>query len=923
MKREAMRVCRSNHRRGVFTVLLFLTICWLPLRAETGTPRKIELAEDWKLASAAEVRAGGPEVSIVGYEDAAWHPIHRMPATVLEILQEDGVYPDLYIGKNLLEKVPQDLYLQDWWYRTSFVAPAGFSAYTLEFPGINYRAEIWLNGQRIADSTQVAGMYAAHQFDATPWIKPGLANVLAVKVTPERLIQDVNGVELADSWFDWVNWKYLGYKGEKKQPGWGISFVPDRNAGIWKPVYLRVTGSVSIDKPLVNSQLLLAESTARLTVYATLHNLSARQAGGTLRGTISRPGKPTIKLEQSVDLAPGVEREIQFMPDKFPGLTVTHPDLWWPYTMGDPSLYNLRLEFIEDGRLSDRSNTRFGIRSITQHRDEDGQFPEVGKGGNFYLQVNGRDFRARGADYTPDLLYRYDPEREANILRSVKDLGINMLRWESKISSEHIVELADEEGIPLMFGWMCCNQWEKWDQWSEEDHRVASESLRSQITMLRPHASVFIWANGSDGRAPDPVRLEYRRIESELHWQNAVADTVSSFAKDANGDHLWDGIHMEGPYSWRPPAYWFSGKYPPTRGACAEQGDNEHIPTLESLKKFIPADKLWPINDTWLMHAGAIDKTSFLANVQLALERRYGASGSVEEFVRKAQLAHYENTRAQFEAYAAGDWANHKMTLYWMLNSHWPSFYGNIIDYYLSPGGTYFGAKKGLRPLSVVFDSYATGDHSQAKIIVFNQTPGDVQGLRVRIRVYDLDGKVRDDRSLDGIAVPYNSAKQVAALPRYPASTPVFFVRCQLFDAQGMLLVENIYWQSQKDDDLGARTNDLAMDLRQESWADMTALNAMPPVEIDLRAEEVNTDKGSRITIRLHNPSQQIAFFERATISAAPDGGEILPIEYDDNYITVFPGETAEIHGVIPQGAKVGWVKLEGYNTRATAVSIK
>ena len=112
------------------------------------------------------------------------------------------------------------------------------------------------------------------------------------------------------------------------------------------------------------------------------------------------------------------------------------------------------------------------------------------------------------------------------------------------------------------------------------------------------------------------------------------------------------------------------------------------------------------------------------------MNRRYGPSTNVEDFVRKAQLAHYENTRAQFENFAATGWANHKMVRYWMLNSHWPSFYGNIIDYYLSPGGAYYGAKKGLRPLSVVFDYYASGDNSQAKIIVFNQTPGDVRGLR-------------------------------------------------------------------------------------------------------------------------------------------------------------------------------------------------
>ena len=168
----------------------------------------------------------------------------------------------------------------------------------------------------------------------------------------------------------------------------------------------------------------------------------------------------------------------EFTPEKYKELIATHPDLWWPYTMGTPALYNLQLKFEQNETLSDSARIRFGIRSITQHRDSSKQFPDMGKGGNFYLKVNGRDFLVRGADYTPDLLYRYDPQREADILRYVKDLGINFIRWESKISSEHIIELADEEGIPLMFGWMCCNQWEKWEQWSGEDHSVALQSVR-------------------------------------------------------------------------------------------------------------------------------------------------------------------------------------------------------------------------------------------------------------------------------------------------------------------------------------------------------------------------------------------------------------------------------------------------------------
>jgi exo-1,4-beta-D-glucosaminidase len=305
------------------------------------------------------------------------------------------------------------------------------------------------------------------------------------------------------------------------------------------------------------------------------------------------------------------------------------------------------------------------------------------------------------------------------------------------------------------------------------------------------------------------------------------------------------------------------------------------------------------------------------------LNQRYGPSTNVEDFVRKAQLAHYENTRAQFENVAASGWATHKMVGYWMLNSHWPSFYGNLIDYYLSPGGAYYGAKQGLRPLSVVFDYYATGDHSRAGIIVFNQTPGDVGGLRVRVRVYDLDGRVRDDRSTNGIAVPCNGATPVLTLPRYPDSSPVFFVRCQLYDDRGQLVVDKTYWQSQQDDDLGARGHDQVMTLRQDKWADMTALNTMPPVAVEMSAAQTRIGGERHVTVRLHNPTGHIAFFGRATISSAREGGEILPIEYDDNYITVFPGETAEIHGTMWKGDQPRWVRFDGCNIRATSVPIK
>jgi exo-1,4-beta-D-glucosaminidase len=914
--------------RILLPLLLLLSLCAADLPAFAAPeprPEKLELADNWKLISAEGLPAGGESISRPDYQDPDWHAIRRMPATVLEALQQDGVYSNVYYGKNLVDEVPQDLYKQDWWYRTSFNAPAGHTTYALEFPGINYRAEIWLNGHMVADSRQIVGMYSAHELDVTRWINRGGSNTLAVKVIPERALQDINGVELADSWFDWINWKYIGYQGPGKNPTNGDSFVPDRNAGIWKPVYLRVSGAVALGPAMVNTDLPLPKTdSARLTVNTSVHNYSAKPVHGVLRGTITRAGKPSIRIEEPITLAPGEDRQVSLTPDKFGQLNVTNPDLWWPYTLGEPNLYDLQLEFRQYNQVTDSAHLRFGIRTVTQYRDQDEQFPTLGTGGNFSIKVNGKDFLVRGAAYTPDLLYKYDPDRDAAILSYVKDLGLNMLRLEGKFPGEQLVESADELGIPLMFGWMCCNQWEKWGQWDQEDQQVSQDSLRSQILMLRQHPSVFIWSNGSDGRPPPPVLDNYHAILTALHWPNATVDTVSSYARDDQGQPEWDGIQMAGPYTWRPPSYWFSDRYEAARGSSAEQGDNEHIPPFASLKMFIPPDKLWPINDTWQFHAGSQTSNSTLSNIRRAVDRRYGVSSGAEEFARKAQLAHYEATRAQFEAFAADGSSNHKMTIYWMLNNHWPSFFGNLFDYYLRPGGAYYGAKKGLRPLSVVFDSYATGDHSAAKVTVVNQTPYGQANLRVRVRVYDLQGKVRDDRVADNLSVTTGGAVEAMTLPREARDSAVYFVRCELIDSTGNVVAENVYWQSQQRDDVGDPRNDSPFELRQASWADMTALNFMTRVPLDISAHRTSAQGENRVVVRLHNATKQIAFFERAEVMSTPDGDEILPIEYDDNYVTVFPGETVELKSVIRgSGTAANWVRVTGYNTAAVVVPVE
>jgi exo-1,4-beta-D-glucosaminidase len=879
------------------------------------TAGQVELQTGWKIISAQKVSVSDEAVSKPAFDTSHWHSIPKMPATVLQALQDAGVYRSLYEGMNLTQKAPTDLWKQDWWYRTTFDAPES-EVYSLIFNGINYRADVWLNGRLIADNKHTVGMYNSFEFMVSDYILPGKENVLAVKIIPERKLPGIDGVELADSWLDWINWNYIGYQDPARHID--LSFVPDRNAGVWKRVFLSTTGKVLVRNPYVVTDLPLPATTpASLTVYCDLRNAVSTPVSGTLHGEISRPGKPAITFQQRVELAGEETKEAVIAPANFTQLTLRNPDLWWPYEWGEPALYQLKLEFRVDGRLSDSSTSNFGIRKVTQHRDSDNDFPKVGTGGNFYLKVNGKDFLMRGGCYTPDLLFKDDPNRDRAMVGYSKDMGLNMLRWELKIADDTMLDRCDREGMPAMQGWMCCMQWEKWKQWDAEDHWVALASLRARINNLRQHPAAFIWANGSDGRAPDDVRAQYNQILEEMHWQNAVVDTVSNFAKDAEDHTLWDGIHMLGPYSWRPPYYWFDPQYPAAQGSCAEQGDNESIPPFESLRKFIPPDKLWPINEYWYYHAGANRGNSTLETIQKAVEQRYGKPTGAEDFCRKAQLAHYENTRAQFENFAADPWATHKMSLYWMLDSQWPSFFGHLIDYYLKPGGAYYGAKKGLRPVSLVFDYYATGDRRTAHVYLVNQTLEARRNLKARIEFLNLDGSVKFSKELPGLEIGPLARQEILSVPRIDGVSPAYFVRLRLSSSDGAPMVDNLYWQSTKDDDIGGPKNETAFILKQVSWSDFTGLDTMPKAEAGISGSVKKAGEESRATISVNNKSGHVAFFMRAEITKGPDGEEVLPVTYEDNYITLFPGEsrtlwarfrTADLENQKPH------LRLEGYN---------
>jgi exo-1,4-beta-D-glucosaminidase len=260
-----------------------------------------------------------------------------------------------------------------------------------------------------------------------------------------------------------------------------------------------------------------------------------------------------------------------------------------------------------------------------------------------------------------------------------------------------------------------------------------------------------------------------------------------------------------------------------------------------------------------------------------------------------------------------------------MMNNPWPSFFGHLFDDYLKPVGGYFGAKKGLRPINVVWDYYATGDRSQAKVYVVNQTSEARNNLKVALEFFNLDGTRQYFTQVGGFSIAANSSHEAMTVPRVPKLAPTHLVRAAVMTAAGEVLAESVYWESTTDDDLGDAKNDEQFKTNLAKWADMSALNTMPRSDLDVSAQVSDSTGQKQVTITLANPANRVAFFVRAEVTRGADGNEILPITYDDNYVTVFPHETRTIVARFDDATTgpARALRVEGYNVVKKVIPLK
>ena len=873
---------------------------------EASATPKILLRENWAIQSSADVRAAGAAVSAPGFQTRDWYRA-TVPSTVLGALVQQRVYPDPYVGMNLRsiagtsypifsnfsnDPMPPDSpFRHSWWYRTEFKLPAAYKGKTLwlGFDGINFRANVWLNGRRIASSERMAGAWRLFEFDVSAVARPGDTNALAVEVFPPQ------PHDLAITLVDWA------------------PMPPDKEMGIWRDVHITATGPVALRYPAVFSALNLpAADQAQLTVRCELRNASSRPVEGVLKGKIEN-----IEISQPVKLGVGETRVVRFSPEKFPQLKVANPRLWWPAQVGPQNLYPLDLRFDIDGRTSDSSHIRFGIRQVTS---------EVDAKGHRLFHINGKNILIRGAGYSLDMLLRSSPDRQDAQLEYVRDLNLNTLRFEGKLEDDRFYDRMDEMGILAMPGWCCCDQWEKWGTWDTEDEKISAESLRDQVRRLERHPSVFTWLYGSDNPPPPKIEKMYLQIFQESDWPNPSVSSAAN--KDTTVGP--SGVKMTGPYEYVAPIYWVTDtRFGGAHGFNTETSPGPAIPPVESLRRMLPEDHLWPIDSVWEYHAGGMSRT--LKIFTDALNKRYGAPASLEEYARKAQMQAYEGHRAMMEAFGRNKYESTGV-IQWMLNNAWPSMIWHMYDWYLRPAGSYYGVKIACEPLHV---QYSYDDRS---IVVVNSYYRPFPGLKVTAKVYNLDmtEKYSKEATLEAAS---DSSVRVFALPEIEGLSTTYFVNLSL-ESAGSLVSRNFYWLSTAPEAVdfdkapqGQPFQTIATSIPSKTFADYTALNTLPPVDLDVTAQSRTEGAQGSTTVTLRNPSRALAFAIRLKVKRAPGGGrgnrqgvaddEVLPVLWQDNYFSLLPGETRQVaatYHTSDLGRSAAVVEVEGWNVKTKQI---
>lgn len=902
------------------TIFALVAVVTMPAHATDGK----QLLTHWRLKSSTQVTPLGNVLSLPTYQTHDWYQA-TVPTSVLGALVKAGVYPDPHFDLNDL-KIPDasdnlnkrlglskysyikgvaNPFKDPYWFRTTFLVPAHQKGRRtwLNFDGINYRADVWVNGKQVADHKNMAGMFLRFKYDITRFVAVGKENAVAVKIyqvdnvgtpSPGYLFQPFGqargqGQEI----FRDVTLKFMA--------GWDCSpVVRDRNMGIYQNVYLTYTDDVKIEHPYIVTDLQLPDTTnAYLTVSAELRNAGTAVRRGVLRGTIDlekeidfctykkqMPGTmPTVVFERAVEIPAGQTITVAFTPKDYAQLHIRNPHLWWPNGYGIQYLHKLKLTFEMNGKVSDEQTTTFGIRKITSTlKERDGEHGRI-------FWVNGKRIFSRGGFIQPDMLLDMNRKRMYDEARLLALAGVNMIANEDMPSPpEEVMETYDKYGLLMWEVFFQC-----WTSYpgtetfkNPTDTKLALRNMYDVVKRYRNHPSLVLWCMQIETIIREELYVPLR----EYIRQNDPTRPVI-----ATSSHGWD-VDKETPYikpdlptgmtdenapdyTWYPHPYYYNKVLEVKDQMFRNEMGVPAVSTLASMKKYIyrlgkgektayyPLDSVWAYHDAWDSICCPPESYAYKPYDE-AIRREFGQPQSAEDYIRWAQYVNAGSYRAMYEA------ANHRMwdittgVMLWKLNATWPQVLWQIYDWFLNPNAGYFYAKKALEPLHIQMN-----EHNRM-VAVINTMHRSHEELTADVRLYDFNMNIVWQQQ-QPLSIGEDCYKELFMLPQPKEITPVYYARLLLKDGNGKVISENFYW------------------LSADGKNDFRAITQMPKVDLQLTSTTTTKDNDIVMRIKVKNSTNRLAFMHRLMITKGDSEDEVLPTFWTDNFLTIFPGEEREV----------------------------
>lgn len=855
------------------------------------------ISEGWEMTDGTSALESGKSIFDPQLDTDSWYNA-TVPGTVLTTLVNQGVYPDPYFGLNNLA-IPDSLCRTDWWYRCKFSIPNEITdeQLLLIFNGINYQADIFLNGKRLGN---MKGAFIRGEFDITDIAKKGGENILAVHLFPpynpgipheQSMVagQGLNGGVLSTdgpTFISSIGWDWI--------PG-----IRDRNTGIWQDVRLKTTGSIRLGDPLVTTDILLPDTTrANITIQTNIRNSSSETVRGTLSAKIEN-----INISLPYTLAPKEEKLLIFSPGQFKELNMNNPRLWWPNGYGKPELYELELTAKEDDKLSDARKLKFGIREMSyelmvndgnknirvaytpnstvnkgkpvfdyENRvnfTKDNQLATIAKGADtsgleilpdndpigpfFAIRVNGVRIFCRGGNWgMDDGMKRVSRERLEPYIRLHRDANFNIIRnWTGETTEEDFYALCDEYGMLVWNDFWITTD----DTVEPSDFNLFVKNATDAVRRFRNHPSIAVWCPRNEGFAP-------KGLSEMLTTMMAKEDPTRHY----HGQSRYLNMGTSGPWGYfKDPSLYYTQN---AKGFNTEMGSFA-IPTANTIRKFIAPEDQWPINDVWAYHD--MHHTSQNFNDFIAAVDRYGKPKSMEEFSRKSQFVTYDAWRNMLEAWNSKMWNNTTGLILWMSHPAWPSMIWQTYTYDYETPGSYFGAKKACEPIHIQMNL------PDNEIMIVNTTRKEYKSVSAQISYYDLQGKNLYKKSVK-LDAKSNSGT-ICFTPEKGNNLPkLYLARLELRDHKGKLLSVNDYWTTNGN---------------SESYRE---INRLPSSPINIKTKN---EKG-KIRVEVSNPSRTLIAGIKLNLIDSKTGEVLLPAYFSDGYFNLLAGEKRVIELEIP-----------------------